>query len=283
MTRLQIMLTACIAFLAFGFSDASVPPPPPPPPADLPEMYDGYSTESLWYAYLFWVRGETVTRREVAFEALRLAGYSDDAAAWRTELEGPSYTAVSWWIPYGTLFAFEEVCPVSAGYTNPEGCLWRYRSAAFDAREHDIHAIVYETFDGAAFAAHLAEQGVPPDAVTRDYRNDFGQAAGVHERLDAMIISRDIRADTCPGVRDGIEALSQIELPLSPYGPPAGTPPPPPPAPPSGNTQTLTIPAGYFPDLDVTITIESNGAGSMRSLMDALVGPLQVCIDSQAD
>lgn len=282
MTRIQTFLTTCAAFLASGAALASVPPPPPPPPADLPETYDGYATESLWYAYLFWVRGETVTRREAAFEALRLPDYSTDAAAWRTALEGPSYAAISWWIPGGTLFAFEEVCPVSAGYTNPEGCLWRYRSAAFNARARDIHAIVYDTFDGAVFADHLAEQGVSPDAVTRDYRSGFGQMAEVHARLDAMIVSQDIRADTCPGVSEGIAALAQIALPLSPYGPPAGTPPPPPPAPPSGDTQTLTIPAGYFPDLDVTITIESNGAGSMRSLMDALVGPVRACIDSQA-
>lgn len=283
MTRMQTFLIACAIFLTSSFSSASVPPPPPPPPADLPAEYDGYTTESLWYAYLYWVRGETVTRRQAAFEALRLPDYSADETAWRTELEGPSYAAISWWIPHGTLFAFEEVCPVSAGYTNPRGCFWRYRSAAFEAREGDIHSIVYDTFDGAIFAAHLAEQGVPPDAVTRDYRSDFGQAARVHERLDAMIVSRDIRADTCPGVRDGIEALAQIELPLSPYGPPAGTPPPPPPAPPSGDTQTLTIPSGYFPDMDITITIESSGAGSMRSLMDALVGPVRACIDSQAD
>ncbi|WP_394692986.1 hypothetical protein [Hyphobacterium sp.] len=283
MTRLQIILTAFTASLFCNFADASVPPPPPPPPEGLPAAYDGYSTESLWYAYLFWVRGETVTRREAAFEALRLPGYSDDPVAWRTDLDGPSYTSISWWIPHGTLFAFEEVCPVGDGYANQESCLWRYRSAAFDARERDIHAIAYDTFDGAAFAAHLAEQGVPPEAVTRAYRSDFGQAARVHERLDAMIVSRDIRADSCPGVQDGIEALAQISLPLSPYGPPDGTPPPPPPAPPSGDTQTLTIPAGYFPDMDVTITIESNGAGSMRSLLDALIGPVQACIDSQAD
>ncbi|GJL96501.1 MAG: hypothetical protein DHS20C06_03180 [Hyphobacterium sp.] len=283
MTRLQSILSACAVFLSCSFADASVPPPPPAPPADLPEAYDGYATESLWYAYLFWVLGETVTRREAAFEALGLPGYSDDEGAWRTELEGPSYSAISWWIPAGTLFAFEEVCPVSAGYSNPQGCLWRYREAAFEARAHDIHAIVYDTFEGAIFAAHLARQGVPPDAVTRDYRSDFGQAAEVHARLDAMIVTQDVRADTCPGISEGIEALAQIELPLSPYGPPDDMPPPPPPAPPSGDTQILSIPAGYFPDMDVTITIESNGAGSMRGLMDDLVGPVRACIDSYAD
>ena len=153
----------------------------------------------------------------------------------------------------------------------------------FQAQEADINAIVLDTFDGAAFAAYLASRNVAPGTVTRDYRSDFGQAETVHERLDAMIVSRDIRADTCPGVRDGIDALARISLPLSPYGPPAGTPPPPPPAPPSGDTETLTIPAGYFPDMDVTITVESNGAGSMRNLMNALVGPVRACIDSQAE
>lgn len=283
MTRIQTFLTACAAFLASGAALTSVPPPPPPPPSDLPASYDGYSTESLWYAYLYWVRGETAARREAAFEALRLPDYSTDAAGWRTALEGPSYVAVSWWIPHGTLFAFEEVCPVSAGYNNPQGCLWRYRSAFFEAREGDIHAIVYDTFDGAAFAEHLAAQGVPPDAVTRDYRSDFGLAPQIHARLDALIVSREIRADACPGVQEGIEGLAEISLPLSPYGPPAGTPPPPPPAPPSGDTQTLTIPAGYFPDLDVTVTVESNGAGSMRTLLTTLTGPVRACIDSQAD
>lgn len=283
MTRMQTILTACALFLSSSVSAASVPPPPPPPPADLPAAYDGYATESLWYAYLYWVRGETVTRREVAFEALRLPGYSTDEAAWRTALVGPSYAAISWWIPHGSLFAFEEVCPASAGYSNPQGCLWRYRSAFFEAREGDIHAIVYDTFDGAAFAAHLAARSVPPGAVTRDYRSDFGRAAEVHERLDALIVRRDLRADTCPGVGEGIEALAQIALPLSPYGPPAGTAPPPPPAPPSGDTQILTISAGYFPDMDVTVTVESNGAGSMQVLLNALVGPVRACIDSQAD
>jgi len=279
-----IACVAAIAALLFAAPlDASVPPPPPPPPAGLPAEYAGYSTDSLWFAYTYWVRGQTAERRQMAFEALRLPGYSDDPAAWRTELEGPSYSAISWWIPHGTLVAFEAVCPVSAGYTDPEGCLWRYRSAFFQAQEADINAIVLDTFDGAAFAAYLASRNVAPGTVTRDYRSDFGQAETVHERLDAMIVSRDIRADTCPGVRDGIDALARISLPLSPYGPPAGTPPPPPPAPPSGDTETLTIPAGYFPDMDVTITVESNGAGSMRNLMNALVGPVRACIDSQAE
>jgi len=35
--------------------------------------------------------------------------------------------------------------------------------------------------------------------------------------------------------------------------------------------------------MDVTITVESNGAGSMRNLMNALVGPVRACIDSQAE
>ncbi|MAL10630.1 MAG: hypothetical protein CMF74_13340 [Maricaulis sp.] len=283
------MKHALLAVSALGLAlstaaSASVPPPPPGPPPGLPESYEGYATDSLWYAYLFWVRGETVTRREAAYEALRLPGYSSDETAWRTELDGPRYEAVSWWIPHGNLFAFEWVCPVSAGYgDNPEGCLWRYRSAFFTTDAQAVHAIAYDTFDGAAFAARLREQGVAPEAVDRNYRSGFGQQAVVHARLDAMIQTRDVREDTCPGVRDGVEALAAISLPLSPYGPPAGTPPPPPPAPPSGDTQTLIIPTGFYPDMDVTVTIESNGAGSMRTLMEALVGPVNDCIAATQD
>ncbi|WP_421790058.1 hypothetical protein [Hyphobacterium sp.] len=277
-----------LAALILGFAvnlpaKASVPPPPPPPPTNLPASYDGYSTEQLWYAYMTYVRGETAARRTAAFEALRLPGYSDDPAAWRTELDGPSYVSVSWWIPYGILFAFEEICPVSAGYRDPEGCLWRYRSASFSASAEDIHAIVFETFDGAAFAANLHARGITPDAISRNFVSDFGLANIVHERLDGMIVTRDVREDACPGVRDGVEVIAEIALPLSPYGPPAGTPPPPPPDPPSGNTQTLTVPAGYFPDLDVTVTLESNGAGSMRTLLDALTGPANACLADLRD
>lgn len=281
----RILLAATALALALSATvSASVPPPPPPPPAELPQSYDGYSTEALWYAYLYWVRGETVTRREAAFEALRLPGWSEDEAAWRSGLEGPSYAAISWWIPHGTLFAFEQACPVASGYgSDAEGCLWRYRSAFFDAQASDVHAIVYDTFDGAAFAAHLAAQGIAPGAVTREYRSDFGLSAEVHSRLDAMIRTRDVREDACPGVGEGIAALAGIALPLSPFGPPAGTPPPPPPAPPSGDMETLTIPAGYFPDMDVTVTMESNGAGSMRALLTALTGPVRACIDSQPE
>ncbi|MEE2565636.1 hypothetical protein [Hyphobacterium marinum] len=276
-------LAAGAALLAAGIADGSVPPPPPPPPDGLPESYDGYSTETLWYAYLNWVRGETVARRESAFEALRLPGYSQDQTAWRTELDGPGYAAISWWIPHGTLFAFEQVCPVSAGYTNPQGCLWRYRSAHFAAQAQDIHAIAYDTFDGAAFAARLAGQGITPDTLTRDYRSDFGLADTVHARLDAMIVTREVREDACPGVAEGVAAIAEISLPLSAEGPPAGTPPPPPPAPPSGDMQTLTIPVGYFPDMDVTVTIESNGAGSMSQLLAQLTGPVRACIDSASE
>ena len=171
----------------------------------------------------------------------------------------------------------------SAGYSNPQGCLWRYRSAHFAARETDIHAIAYDTFDGAAFAASLAAQGVTPDALGRDYRSGFGLEAEVHARLDAMIVSRDVHEDACPGVREGIEALADITLPLSPYGPPAGTPPPPPPAPPSGDTQTLTVPVGYFPDMDVTMVVESNGAGSLQTLLAALTGPVRACMESATE
>jgi hypothetical protein len=270
----RILLAAsALALAVSAAASASVPPPPPPPPDGLPESYDGYSTERLWYAYLYWVRGETVTRRQAAFDALRLPGYSDDPGAWRTELEGPSYVAVSWWIPHGNLFAFEEVCPASAGYTNPEGCLWRYRSAFFRAQEHDIHAIAYDTFDGAGFAERLRAAGIAPEAVDNNYRSDFGLAAE----------TREIREDTCPGVRDGIESLAVISLPLSPYGPPAETPPPPPPAPPSGDRETLTIPVGFYPDMDVTVTMVSNGSGSMGALLSGLIGPVNACIQAAQD
>lgn len=278
-----LMSAAAVCLALTGMADASVPPPPPPPPADLPAAYDGYATEALWYAYMHWVRGETAARRTAAFEALRLPGYSQDPEAWRTELDGPSYVGISWWIPHGTLFAFEEICPVSAGYRDPEGCLWRYRSAFFTTRAADIHAIVSDAFDGASFAEHLAAQGITPAELTHDFRSDFGLADTVHARLDAMIRTRDIREDACPGVRTGVEALAQIALPLSPYGPPPDTPPPPPPAPPSGDRQTLTIPTQYFPDMDVTITMESNGAGSMRQLLDTLVGPVNACIEAATD
>lgn len=274
----RILLAAsALALAVSAAAPASVPPPPPPPPDGLPEAYDGYSTERLWYAYLYWVRGETVTRREAAFEALRLPGWSDDPETWRTALEGPSYEAVSWWIPHGTLFAFEEVC------RDNEGCLWRYRSAFFTTQAQDVHAIAYDTFDGAAFAERLRAEGVAPEAVDNNFRSDFGLAADVHARLDAMIRTRDVREDVCPGVRDGIEALAAISLPLSPYGPPPGTPPPPPPAPPSGDRQTLTIPTGFYRDMDVTVTIESNGAGSMRTLLGMLTGPVNACIEAAQD
>lgn len=280
----RILLAASALALALSaVASASVPPPPPPPPDGLPESYDGYSTDRLWYAYLYWVRGETATRRQAAFDALRLHGYSDDPEAWRTDLEGPSYEAISWWIPHGTLFAFEEVCPVNAGYGDAEGCLWRYRSARFTTQANDIHAIAYDTFDGAAFAARLREQGIAPDAVDNSFRSDFGLESQVHARLDAMIQTRAIREDACPGVRDGIESLAAISLPLSPYGPPPGTPPPPPPAPPSGDSQTLTIPVGFYPDMDVMVTIESNGAGSMGTLLSGLVGPVNACIEAAQD
>lgn len=280
----RILLAAsALALAASAAASASVPPPPPPPPDGLPGAYDGYSTERLWYAYLYWVRGETVTRRQAAFDALRLPGYSDDPDAWRTELEGPSYVAVSYWIPHGTLFAFEEVCPARAGFTDPEGCLWRYRSAFFRAQEHDVHAIAYDTFDLPAFAERLRAAGIAPEAVDNNFRSDFGLAAEVHARLDGMIQTREIREDACPGVRDGIESLAAISLPLSPYGPPAGTPPSPPPAPPSGDRETLTIPVGFYPDMDVTVTIESNGAGSMGALLSGLVGPVNACIQAAQD
>ena len=279
-----MLATAALSLVIGAAASASVPPPPPGPPQGLPESYDGYATDSLWYAYLFWVRGETSVRREAAFDALRLPGYSDDPDAWRTELVGPQYEAVSWWIPHGNLLAFEQICPVSSGYGDyPEGCLWRYRSAYFTTNAQEVHAIAYETFDGAAFAGYLAALGVPPEAVNRDYRSDFGLEVDVHSRLDAMIQTRDVREDACPGVRDGVEALAAISLPLSPYGPPDGTPPPPPPAPPSGDTQTLTIPAGFYPDMDVTVTIESHGAGSMRTLLEALAGPVNDCIAAAQD
>lgn len=280
---MRYLAAAALALSVTASASASVPPPPPPPPDGLPESYDGYATEALWYAYLGWVRGETVTRRQAAFDALRLPGYSTDPAAWRTELQGPSYVAVSWWIPHGNLFAFEEVCPVSAGYRDPQGCLWRYRSAFFTTQAQDIHAIAYDTFDGAAFAARLRQEGVAPEAVDHTYRSDFGLGTQVHARLDAMIETRDVREDACPGVRDGIEALAAIALPLSPYGPPAGTPPPPPPAPPSGDTETLTIPTGFYPDMEVTVVMESNGAGSMEALLTALAGPVWDCIDAAQD
>lgn len=280
----RILLAASALTLALSAAaSASVPPPPPPPPDGLPESHDGYSTEALWYAYLYWVRGETAVRRQAAFDALRLPGWSDNPDAWRTELEGPSYVAVSWWIPHGTLFAFEEVCPVSAGYDNPQGCLWRYRSAFFATNAQDVHAIAYDTFDLAAFAERLRQQGVTPEAVGPEFRSDFGLAAEVYARLDAMIQTRDIREDACPGVRDGIESLAAISLPLSPYGPPPGAPPPPPPAPPSGDSQTLTIPVGFYPDMDVTVTIESNGAGSMNALLSGLIGPVNACIEAAQD
>ncbi len=35
--------------------------------------------------------------------------------------------------------------------------------------------------------------------------------------------------------------------------------------------------------MDVTVTIESNGAGSMRTLMEALVGPVNDCIAATQD
>ena len=64
---------------------------------------------------------------------------------------------------------------------------------------------------------------------------------------------------------------------------PAGAPPPPPPAPPSGDTQTLTVPVGYFPDMDVTMVVESNGAGSLQTLLAALTGPVRACMESATE
>lgn len=276
-------LAAGAALLVSGIADTSVPPPPPPPPDGLPESYDGYPTDRLWFSYLYWVRGETVTRRQAAFDALRLPSYTDAPDAWRTAREGPSYTSISWWIPHGILFAFEEVCPDTATYGYSAECFWRYRSAHFTTQAVDVHAIAYDTFDGAAFAARLREQGIAPEALTRDFLSDFGLAETVHARLDAMIQTRAVREEACSGVREGIESLAAISLPLSPYDPPSDTPPPPPPAPPSGDRQTLTVPVGYFPDLDVTVTLESNNAGSMGQLLSALTGPVNACIESASE
>lgn len=277
MIRRMICVAASATLLCAAATDASIPPPPPPPP-DLPQAYDGYATEAMWYAYIYWVRGETFSRREAAFAALRLPGWSEDQTAWRTELDGPSYIATSHWIPYGSHFAFEQVCPVASGYgSDPEGCLWRYRSAFFDAQEGDIHAIVYDTFDGAAFAQYLATQDIGPEAVTDDFRSDFGLAQIVHGRLDALIKTRELREDSCPAVGEAIERLADLSLSLSPYGPPADTPPPPPPAPPGAAREVLTIPAGYYPDTEVRVTFEGNGTGSMRVLVSELTSGLRDC------
>ncbi|GGG95300.1 hypothetical protein GCM10007420_08560 [Glycocaulis albus] len=278
MIRLIACCAAATALLITAALDASVPPPPPPPPADLPATYDGYSTESLWYAYTYWVRGQTAERRRLAFEALRLPDWSTDETAWRTGLEGPHYVSTSYWIPYGLYFAFEQACPVSSGYSDDtDGCLWRYRSAFFDAAESDINAIVSDTFNGAAFAAYLAGQDVPPEAVSREFVSGFGLEDIVHQRLDSLIRTRDVREDTCPAVREAVDDIAAMSLPLSPYGPPDGTPPPPPPLPPGADHEVLTIPAGFYPDTSVHVVFEGNGTGTMRALVSRLAGPVRAC------
>lgn len=278
MKRWMICAAASAALVLAAPLESSVPPPPPGPPEGLPAEYAGYSTESLWYAYIYWVRGQTSERRQLAFEALRMPDWSQDQTAWRTGLQGPHYVSTSYWIPYGLHFAFEQVCPVRSGFgRNPQGCLWRYRSAFFDAQESDINAVVYDTFDGEAFAAHLAAQGVAPDAVTREFVSDFGLADTVHVRLDALIRTRDVREDTCPAVGEAIASLAQMPLPLSPFGPPADAPAPPPPLPPGADREVLTIPVGYYPDTEVQVTFEGNGTGSMQVLVSRLAGPLRSC------
>ena len=224
------------------------------------------------------MREQTAHRRLAAFEALRLPGWSQEPSAWRSELQGPHYVSSSYWIPYGVHFAFERVCPVSEGYGQyPKGCLWRYRSAFFDAHETDIHAIVYDTFDGAEFAQHLASEGIAPDAVTRDFRSGFGLEDTVFTRLDALIRTRDVREDDCPAIGEAMDRLAGMSLSLSPHGPPAGTPAPPPSAPPGADHEVLTIPAGFYPDTEVRVTFEGQGAGSMQVLLSQLTGPLRGC------
>lgn len=279
MIRRMLPLLMAITMLVASPSDASIPPPPPRPPAELPAEYDGYGTEALWYAYVYWVREQTAVRREAAFDALRLPAWLAGDESWRTVLEGPHYVSRSYWIPYGLHFAFEQVCPASAGYDrDPKGCLWRYRSAFFAAQESDINAIVFDTFDGAAFASYLAARGVGPEDVTSAYRSDFGLEDLVNERLDALIVTRDIREDACPQVGEAIVNLAQISLPLSPFGPPEGTPPPPPPLPPGADAEILTIPSGFFPDTQVRIVFEGNGTGTLQMLVSRLAGPVRACI-----
>jgi hypothetical protein len=284
MMRWIVVIAAAAALVCAAQSEAGVPPPPPGPPADLPAAYDGYPTEALWFAYIYWVREQTSVRREAAFDALRLPGWSDDPAAWRTGLQGPHYVSTSYWVPAGLHFSFEQVCPVSSGYgQRPKGCLWRYRSAFFRAQEGDVHAIVHDTFDGEAFARHLAAQGIGLDAVSRDFRSAFGLEELVRNRLDALIVTRNLREDSCPAVGEAIEDLASMTLSLSPYGPPAGTPPPPPPLPPGADHEVLVIPAGFYPDTDVRVTFEGQGTGTMQVLVSTLVAPLHACFSDAAE
>lgn len=275
-TALALML--CIT----AGSGASIPPPPPGPPGDLPESYDGYSTEALWYAYIYWVRGEAFARRERAFDALDLPAYSANPKAWQTALEGPSYVSTSYWIPHGNHFAFERICPPDVYEPASPDCQWRYRSAFYDARDSDIHAIARDTFDGAAFAAWLDEAGIPADAVTTSYRSDFGQAGTVHARLDALIVTRDVREAACPAVGTVIADLAGRSVPLSPFERPRdpNAPPAPPPLPPGSDNERLTFPLGFFPDTEAELTLEAAGSPWIGAYVSALVGPVRACIEA---
>lgn len=279
----QLFLALALTIMMVARTDASVPPPPPPPPDELPESYDGYSTEALWYAYLFWVRAETFERRENAFKALALPKYNDDPQGWETALEGPNYESNSFWIPHGRYFAFEEICP-STPTGDDDECQWRYRSAFYDARADDIYRIVYDTFDGAAFAAFLAGQDVGPEAVTREYRSAFGLADTVHARLDAMIVSHDVREADCPAIGEMMARLSDTSVPLTPEEPeydPSN--PPEPPMPPGADAETLNFPLGYFPDAKATMTVSGNGSPAVRKLVTTLLEPVNACLKAEGN
>lgn len=267
---------AWLVLCAPALHAASPPPPPPPAPEGLEAAYDGYPTEYLWSGYLTWVRAQTHVRRAAAFEAMDLS-WSNEPGAWVSRGDGPRYESTSFWIPHGSLFAFDFICPVDADFDDDAACQWRYRGAFFDAREGDVHAIVYDTFDADAFAARLRAAGVAPEALDYTFTSDFGLAGLVNARLDALIVTRDIREEACPAVGEAIAALADRSIPLSPFGPPPGTPEPPAPMPPGADRETLTFPLGFYPDIDAELTISGSGAGSMREMLSQLVGPVRAC------
>ena len=116
-------------------------------------------------------------------------------------------------------------------------------------------------------------------SLMRPMPSGDGLLARVHPRL-GILSAAQLRALAEAARRYGnghldVTARGNLQIRASP--------PPPPPAPPSGDTETLTIPTGFYPDMDVTVVMESNGAGSMEALLTVLAGPVWDCIDAAQD
>lgn len=277
----RLVLALLLIALTARPGGASIPPPPPGPPADLPAAYGGYATRSLWNAYIYWVIDETDTRRDAAYERLEVQHTPDLQDDWRVEREGPRYHLSSYWLPAGTRFSLERICPWD-GDGAAQACLWRYRSAFYQARDSDVYRIVFETFDGARFAEQLSRQGVTPQALDAGLRTDFGLAQAVHAHLDSLIVTRDVREDACPGVREAVEAAALVSVPLSPNAAPDGARRGPPPLP-GSDDEELVFPVGAFAHTDVEVRFAGRGSAAIQDLVSRLVSPVSGCFERGED